>query len=264
MKTKLLFLLLLLLPLMTFAQKDPRIILRGRVVADSLKVENLSVRNITSNIGAVTDDNGDFTMYARPTDTLLFSGITVRDAKLVLKKEHFLESRLVIKLNVDVTVLNEVVISAHALTGTLESDSRKTKTKNITGSMDSGVLIKTDTLIRTNINPNGSLPSAVVGSQLTGVNFGEVYKLIFKKKKRKDKGEIYGAADGKTFSENVKERFTHHFFVEMLKIPNEEIGLFLAYCDKGKETAWMLDPKYEFELTDYLVSQSTPYLKKEK
>lgn len=264
MKTKLLI-FLMLLPLMALAQKAPRKILTGRVVADSLKVENLTVLNTTSRISAVTDEKGDFTIYARPTDTLLFSGITVREAKLVLKPEHFLESKLIIQLNVEVTMLDEVVIRANALSGNLESDSRKTKTKNITGNMDSGVLIKTDSTLRPKANPNTALPSNVVGSQLTGVNFIEVYDLIFKKKsKKKDKGQIYAADSGKTFSENVKERFTHHFFTKMLKIPNDEIGLFLGFCDKGQETAWMLDPKYEFELTDYLVTQSSEYLKKGK
>lgn len=246
------------------AQKGPRKILTGRVVADSLKVESLSVLNTTSNIGAVTDGNGDFTIYARPTDTLLFSGIAIREAKLALKPEHFTQGRLIIQLNMDVTQIDEVVIKAHALTGDLESDSRKTKTKNITGQIDSDILIKTDETLRPQANPNTALPTNVLGSPLTGVNFGEVYKLIFKKSKRKDKGEIYAADSGKTFSEDVKERFTHHFFTKMLKIPNDEIGLFLTYCDKGKETAWMLNPKYEFELTDYLVNQSSEYLKNGK
>jgi len=258
MKTKILFCLLLLLPVIAIAQKTPRKILAGRVVADSLKVENLTVLNTTSRIRAVTDDNGDFTLYARPTDTLLFSGIAVRDAKLVLKPEHFLQGRLIVQLNVDVTVLDEVVIRANVLSGDLESDSRKTKTKNITGGMDSEMLIKTDSTLRPKANPNGALPSNVVGSQLTGVDFLAVYDMIFKKKsKKKDKGKIYAADSGKTFSDNVKERFTHHFFTNMLKIPNDEIGLFLAFCDKG-------DPKYEFELTDYLVVQSSEYLKKGK
>ncbi|MFD2600503.1 hypothetical protein [Flavobacterium suzhouense] len=264
MKAKFLFFLFLLIPLIGFAQKQPRQILAGRVVADSLNVENLSVQNITSNIKAITDGNGDFTIYARPTDTLLFSGIAVREAKLVLKKEHFTGRRLVIELNVDVTVLDEVVIKANALTGDLESDSKNTKTKNITGGMNSTGLIASDPTIRPIANPNTALPSNVLGSPLTGVNFNEVYKMIFKKKKRTDKGEIYGNSSAKNFSENVKERYTHHFFTNMLKIPNDEIGLFLAYCDKGKETAWMLEPKYEFELTDYLVNQSSEYLKKGK
>ncbi|PZR21947.1 MAG: hypothetical protein DI539_06685 [Flavobacterium psychrophilum] len=264
MKAKHLFFLFLLLPVIAFAQKEPRQILAGRVVADTLRVESLSVLNTTSNKGAVTDNNGDFTIYARPSDTLLFSGITTRDAKLVLKKEHFTGNRLLIELNIDVTMLDEVVIKATPLTGDLESDSKKAKTKNITGGMNSAKLIETDETIRPIANPNTALPSNVLGSPLTGVNFNEVYKMIFKKKKRTDKGEVYANANGKTFTENAKERFTYHFFVEMLKIPKDEIGLFLAYCDKGKETAWMLDPKYEFELTDYLVSQSSEYLKKGK
>lgn len=264
MKTKLLFVMLLLLPLMAMAQKPARKILHGKVIADSLKVENLTVLNMSSNIKAVTDDKGEFTIYARPADTLLFSGISVVDAKLVLKMEHFLEDKLVIQLNVDITVLDEVVIRANALTGQLDSDSKKTKTKNITGKMDSGSIIATDPEIRSTANPNTALPSAVLGSPLTGVNFTEVYKLIFKKKRRKDAGEIYAVSSGKTFSEDVKERFTYHFFTQMLKIPKDEIGLFLAFCDKGKETAWMLDPKKEFELTDYLVAQSSEYLKKGK
>ncbi len=264
MKTKLHLLLLLLLPFMAIAQKTPRTILHGKVVADSLKVENLTVQNLNSKIRAVTDANGEFTLYARPTDTLLFSGVTVREALLNLRPEHFKVNQLLIKLDVDVTMLNEVVITAHVLTGVLESDSKKAKTKNITGGMNSAAIIENDTVIRTTVNPNSSLPSNVIGSPLTGVDFAKIYKLIFKKRRRTDSGQIYGAADSKSFSENVKGRFTHHFFVEMLKIPNEEIGLFLAYCDKGKETLPLLDPKKEFELTDYLVSQSREYLKKEK
>lgn len=264
MKTKILLSLFMLLPLLAVAQKEPRKILAGRVVADSLKVESLSVLNMTSKIGAVTDNNGDFAIYARAGDTLLFSGITVHEAQLVLKKEHFLEKKLLIKLNVEVTTLKEVVITPNVLTGGLEADSRKTKTKNITAGMGSGAIIENDPTLRRKANPNTALPSNVVGSQLTGVDFAKVYKMIFKKKKRKDRGEIYGNDSGKTFSENVKERFTHHFFTNMLKIPNDQIGLFLAYCDKGEETAWMLNPKYEFELTDYLVGQSSEYLKNSK
>ncbi|MHA3788209.1 hypothetical protein ACX0HA_08375 [Flavobacterium hauense] len=264
MKTKILLFAVMLLPLLAIAQKEPRKILAGRVVADSLKVENLTVLNMTSRISAVTDDNGDFAIYARSGDTLLFSGITVHAAQLVLKREHFLEKKLLIKLNVEVTTLKELIITPNVLTGTLESDSRKTKTKNITGGMSSGAIIANDPTLRPEANPNTALPTNVLGSPLTGVNFGEVYKMIFKKKKRSDKGVIYANNNGKTFSEDVKERFTHHFFTNMLKIPNDQIGLFLIYCDKGEETAWMLNPKYEFELTDYLVNQSSEYLKNSK
>ena len=261
MKTKLL-LVFLLISTLAIAQKKPRTIFRGQVVADSLMVDNLTVMNLTSNIRAVTDNVGDFTIYARPTDTLMFTGIGVRTGKLVLKDEHFNERKLLIRLNVDVQMLDELVIRAE-LSGDLAKDSKNAKTRNLSSGFNSASIVESGPPIP-KANVNTALPSAVTGSQLTGVDFAKVYKLIFKKKKRKDAGEIYAAASGKTFAQNVKERYTYYFFTETLKIPKDEISLFLAYCDKRGETDWMLDPKKEFELTDYLVGQSKEYLKKEK
>lgn len=259
MKTKIL-LLLLLIPLLTLAQKKPRTVFHGQVVADSLMVDNLTVMNLSSNIRAVTDNEGEFTIYARPTDTLMFTGIGVRTGKLVLKDEHFSERKLLIRLNVDVKLLEELIIRTE-LSGDLNKDSKNAKTKNLSSGFNSGAIVDSAPPIP-QANVNTALPSAVTGSQLTGVDFAKVYKLIFKKKRRKDNGEIYAAASGKTFSQNVKERYTYYFFTETLKIPKDQIGLFLTYCDKRGETDWMLDPKKEFELTDYLIGQSREYLKK--
>ena len=263
MKTKILFILLLLLPVVTIAQKLPRQILHGKVIADSLKVENLSVLNINSNIGAVTDKSGEFTIYARPTDTLFFSSITFRSMSLVLKEVDFFQKPLIIRLDVNVTMLDEVVINPNTFTGQLASDSKNIKTSLVTSGIDSYKMIETD-VPRVSTNQNAALTSNVTGSALTGVNFTSIYNMIFKKRKKKDAGEVYGINGGKTFVENAKEKFTHHFFTQVLKIPHEEIGAFLVFCDGGKDTVWMLDPKNEFFLTDYLVTKSKEYLKKDK
>lgn len=263
MKTKLLFILLLLLPVAAMAQKLPRQILNGKVIADSLKVENLSVLNINSNIGAVTDNNGEFTIYARPTDTLFFSSITFRSRSLVLKEIDFLQNPLIIRLDVNVTMLDEVIISPNTFTGELASDSKNIKTNLVTSGIDSYDMIVSD-IPRSMANQNGALTSNVTGSALTGVNFNKIYDMIFKKRKKKDAGEVYGVNGNKTFVESAKERFTHHFFTVTLKIPHEEIGAFLAFCDGGVKTSWMLDPKNEFYFTDYLVTKSKEYLKKDK
>lgn len=263
MKTKLLLVLLLVLPIVAFAQNVPRKALHGKVVADSLTVVGISVYNASSHIGAVTDNEGSFTISARPKDTLFFSSITYRTVHMVLSEKDFLERPLIIKLDVNVILLDEVVITPRVLTGRLDKDSKNTKTMLITSGMDSYQAIQTD-VPRPKSNVNTALPSSVVGSSLTGVDFGEIYKLIFKKRKRKDAGEIYATAESKPFAVAVKERFTYYFFTQMLKIPKDEIGLFLNFCDEGKTSYALLDPKKEFELTDYLVSKSKEYLKKDK
>lgn len=251
MKIKLFIILFLLLPLAVFSQNE-RKLLRGQVIADSIKVENISVKNITSNIGAVTDDNGNFTIYARVADTLYFSSITFRPAMLVLTKEHMDEAKLFIKLEINVTVLDEVIITP--LTGDLAKDSRKTKTLQINTQFDSGKTIE-NSFPKETVPVNKALPQTE--SQLQGVDFVAIYGMIFKKKKKENTGEQY--LQGRTFTDIVKDRYTHHFFTETLKIPHDKIGLFLNFCDKGKETNLLLDPEKEFELTDYLVKKAEEY-----
>jgi hypothetical protein len=261
--------LLLMLPFMGYSQKlQPRKLLHARVVADSLAVDNLTVKNTTSNISAVTDTDGKFTMYARASDTLYFSGLTFRSAYLVVSETHFLQDQLVIRLNVNVTVLDEVVITPNALSGDLLGDSKKTKTKAIASTMTMVSEEKVYNIQRNkyDMNQNGALPTQITGSQLTGVNFVRIFETYFKKKKsdkKQDRGEIYSLG-AKPFTETVKERYTYFFFTETLKIPKDEIGLFLVFCDTGAVSNALLDPKKEFELTDYLVAKSREYLARGK
>lgn len=262
--------ILVMLPFVAHAQKlEPRKLLRARVSADSLAVDNLTVKNQTSNISAITDTEGKFTIYARATDTLYFSGVSFRSAYLIVSETHFLQDRLVIRLNVNVTVLDEVIITPNALTGDLVADSKKTKTKAIASTMTMVGEDKVYNIERNkyDMNQNGALPTQITGSPLIGVNFVRIFETFFKKKKsdkKQDKGEIYSLGNSKSFTDAVKDRFTYHFFTQMLKIPKDEIGLFLVFCDKGSETTPLLDPKKEFELTDYLVGKSKEYLAQKK
>jgi len=261
MRNKLLYLLLFICSLPAFAQTEPREILHGRVVADSMKVDNVTVRNLTSNIKAITDDKGFFTLYARPKDTLLFESITFRSSQLVLREEHFSLKQLIVRLDVNVTMLDEVVIRPSVLLGNLEADTKNLKTMTTTSGLDSRQLILTAPPEPQSPLNEKRYPTESV---LKGFDFVKIYDLYFRKSRKKNKGEIYAATPVRSFTESVKERYTHHFFTEQLKIPHNEIGLFLTFCDKGDDTRGLLTPKKEFELTDYLVTKSIEYLKKER
>ena len=260
MRSKIFVLMLLLLPLVLTAQKTPRKVLHGRIIDDALPVRDVSVMNVTSNIGAVTDQDGFFSLFAKPADTLLLSGAAFRPTRLILKKEDFLGEQLEITLDINVTVLDEVVIRSKTLTGKLDKDSKDSNTRQLGSAFGGGAPpLK---FPKEKAPQNTAMP--VTESSLQGVDFKEIYKMIFKKKKKKDKGEIYNSAPSKSFSETVRTRFTHYFFTQTLKIPHEEIGLFLNFCDEDTNNSYLLDPKNEFELTDYLVNKSAEYLKKEK
>lgn len=260
MKLKTLIALLLLLPLIGCCQnRKPREILRGHIIADSLSVADITVQNSTSRISAVTDVNGYFTIYARAGDTLFVNSITFRSQSLVLKDSHLKENPLTLKMDLNVTTLDEVVITP--LTGDLGYDTKKTKVVALNPHVTEDQLKYTYPISKRPVN--GALP--ITESELKGLDFIAMGKMIFKsKKKRRDKGVVDGIPNTKTFTEVVSGRFTHYFFTETLKIPHNEIGAFLTFCDKGDETRPLLDPKKEFELTDYLVGKAGEYLKRNK
>jgi len=267
--TQLWFTLLFLISLPAFAQKsEPRQILHGKIVADSLGVDNINVNNISSRIGAVTDEKGLFTLYARANDTLVFSSVSFRTAQLVLKESDFSQAQLAIKLNTNVIVLDELVILPTRMIGDLNTVSKNTKTNTITSGVQEVDLKSTYTEIK--FKPveykvdevvNGALPGSM--HPLRGVDLARIYRLYIKKDKKtkKDRGEIYSTEGQKTFADVAKERFTYNFFTEALKIPKDEIAAFLNFADSGDEAKALLDPKKEFELTDYLVTKSKEYLK---
>lgn len=264
---KVLFFVVLLFPVIAFAQKrtPPRQLLHGRVAADSLVVDNLSVNNITSRVNAVTDQEGMFTIYARPTDTLLFSSVTFRSMYMVLKEGDFLQDPLVIKLDVNVTVLDEVVITPNVLSGDLEKDSKKTKTLSVTAGMQSANELNRYAVspLKYDIKINNTLPPNM--KDMNGISVTRIYDMYFRKKNmKKDRGEIYGVDAKKPFPDAVKERYTYYFFTTTLNIPKDEIGLFLNFSDTGEASRALLDVKKEFDLTDYLVQKSKEYLANKK
>lgn len=250
MNTKIVYLLLLLFPILGTAQT--RQLLRGHLVADTLQVENLSVQNLSAKTKTVTDTRGNFLMYARVGDTLYFNGMQFRATRLKLTEDDMRQNPLTIRLEPTVTVLDEVLINP--LTGDLGKDAKKARVKPLNQDVDESEF-KAYPASKQPVN--GALP--ITESQLQGIDFKAIYKMIFKpKKKKKDRGEIYNNEVTKTFSEVAVTRYTDYFFTETLQIPPADIALFLAYCD-GPEIRPLLDPRKEFELTDYLVKKAMQY-----
>lgn len=254
-------LILLLLPLFCFSQNGARKILHGQVVSDSLQVDNVTVQNRTAKTTSITDEDGSFTIHARSTDTLIFKSVIFREAKFIIKETHFTVEKIVVKLDTDVTVLDEIIVTN--LTGNLAVDSRRTKIKNFTPAVDSGKIIRQmDSELK--MTEGADIPPTPMPheSSLQGIDFKKIYKLVFKPKPGKKTAEAY--VNNTPFPTVIKERFAEYFFVETLKIPLAEIDHFITFCDRGATSSELLDPKREFELIDYFITKSREYLTKGK
>ncbi|UOK42742.1 MULTISPECIES: hypothetical protein [Flavobacterium] len=262
MKSKVLI-FLMLLSLTVTAQDVNRVLFRGVVVADSLDVDNIVVRNITSKRITITDNKGNFSLFVKERDTLVFSAIAFNSSVLIINKSHLDNEVVKIRLSVKVNELDEVVVRPYTLTGNLEADSKNLKIKTV--DVDEKKIDFSNPLPKYNKVDN-SLAQITPGSgnSFSGMDFIALGKkakdAIFGHKPKEKKIEY---VTDKIFSEGVKEKFDPQFFTETLKLKLEEIDLFLAYCDDtSPDSRALLNPKKEFELIDFLQKKSEEYHKK--
>lgn len=252
---------LLLLVQFSWAQLIPREILRGQIISDSSVVERVTVFNKSSNKGAVSDDFGYFTMYARPSDTLVFSSVVFKPVLLVLNDLDFKVNVMKIKLDVFVNELDEVIVTPNSLSGDLVKDNRNLKVTVIdskTGSNQKIIDTKYYGDSQSTVK-NTAMPSD--GSIENGMDFIRIGKDVLKLFGKKEGTKEQNYVSDKIFQEVVQEKFTYYFFTETLGLKHEEIGLFLGYCENDPKVKSLLAPDKEIELIDFLIFKSDEYKK---
>lgn len=262
-----LLLLFVIISQIGMAQHIERKVLKGRIVADSIEVENLTVFNITSNIGAVTNADGKFSIKARPTDTLFIQGISYDSKKYVLTDRDFLVDELEIRLQIRITELNEVEITPYTLTGIVEADVKRIKVygepfygidATVVKYYEDDVRTKTPTnyAVTSQLAPNGANFNFIAIGKSLGKMLG------FKNNTKKNVDRVFeerrqNNIQSKSFSDHMYERFAHHFFVETLKIKHQEITLFLQFAEMPvKDLSLFLKPENEIRLIDYLTTKA--------
>ena len=274
MKNKLLF-ALLVFSFTSFSQIKERELVVGKIKSDSLEVENITVFNVSSNIGAITDVDGKFSINIREKDTLIIQGLAYLSSKYIVQKTDLDRELLEIYLKTRINELNEVEVSPYTLTGILEIDTENISTYGFKISMNDIKNLKPSD-IRSTRPVNSAMPNTLAP---TTVDFKAIFGFIGKGIKQligSDKKKISSSEQAfnekrlkeiksKPFAEHIKEQFSNNFFVSQLKIKNEEIPLFLAYAETSSaELAEYLKPENHLKLIEYLISKADDYKKQQK
>jgi hypothetical protein len=240
MKTKVVILVLFLFCQFCLGQTLVRKPLRGRVVNDSVKVESGSVFNINSKTRSFISSQGLFDIMAKTNDTLLFLSFGLKSKKIVLTDKDFAVLLLTVKLNTHITPLEEVVI-------------KKTFIKPNLGNIQR--IIDTEYFE----DKQSSLDNPLMPSKIKyGMDIDRIGKMIWKSffKENPNKGKEVDYGD---FSDIVPKRIHSFFFTNTLKLKEDEIGLFLIYCENDPKSKALLKPESEFELIEFLINKNEEF-----
>jgi hypothetical protein len=245
MKIKITIFFFLVLGQFSFGQIEARKNLDGQVRNDLVPVENVIVFNANSNVGTVVNQYGTFAIMAKVSDTLVFSSLAFKSKKIVLSEKDFIASKLIVKLDVFTNELAEVLIRAKKELNPIEGNSQKYVDLKYFDDEKSSP-------------KNRTMPP--IGGIENGMDFVRIYKDVLGvlRKKNPQKTDFYKET---SFSEVVMNKVNYSFFSNTLHLKDDEIKLFLIYCENDSKSRELMQPSEEFKLMDFLINKNKEYKK---
>ncbi|MFV5688599.1 hypothetical protein ACM55M_08245 [Flavobacterium sp. ZT3R25] len=242
MKNKIVILVLCLCCQFCFSQLT-RKTLYGQVVNDSIKLENGIVFNVNSKTGTVINQKGFFSILAKAKDTLVFSGLAFKSKKIVITEKEMSTPLLRVKLDAFVNLLPELLVSGKKNLNPISGNSQKYVDMQYFDDEKSSP-------------KNRTMPSD--GSIEYGMNFVRIYKDVLKIL-RKNNPERTDFTTDKSFTELTMNKVGYSFFTNTLKLNDDEIGLFLIFCENDSKSKAFMKSDDEFQFMDFLVTKNKEF-----
>ena len=243
MRYKLLSLFCFLSILSISAQQEERTLLRGQVLYRNTNVPNENVINTTSEMATITNDKGEFAIRVKLDDELVFTAINYQLMVIKITEDILKNNRLVVEVNEKVTELDEVTVSPENQTKFLELKNEEFKEYQYETD-------QTTEVVNVAMNDPGST------GLRDGLNFVNIFKALFLSDKSKEEDR-----EPLKVSSVLRQVYDDEFFVVDLGLPQASIDAFLQYCDTKIPPQSLLRKDNEFQLIDFLVTQSKLYLK---
>ena len=236
MKFKLLI-FFLIFQVIAFAQD--RIPIKGRLIYRNVNVVAANVVNITAQINTITDGEGAFEIPVKTGDEVVFSSVQYMIRTVEITPEIIQKNRLIITVNEKINALEEVVITPDDAEKFL--NLKEEEFKGFDYERDKSTRLE-NTIVRQ-------------GQLNNGLNLINVAKLIAKIVSNKTEEEKRNLKP----SEVLSYVFDISFFKSDLKLRDDQIVGFLEHIDDNLPSQKLLNQSQQFQLIDYLITQSKKY-----
>lgn len=224
------------------AQNDT--LLKGKVVSESLNLEDIHVINRSQKKGTVTLQGGYFTLNAKVSDTIIFSAVHLKAVQHIVTKDDFGKNLFFVNMEMMISALDEVVMVQY---------------KNINavalGIIPAGQ--KTYTPAERKLytaTGGGNIYGLSTSVSLDGIINGISGRTkMLKKEVQVEKKEF--------FLESIRLDFNDNYFTEKLKIPQDYISGFLYYLVENRNFVYIYNKNNKTATEFALAGLSVEYLK---
>ena len=200
-------------------------LLKGRVASNAGDIEGIYVVNAQTEVMAITDAFGGFSIAAKTGDTLVFSSIQFKEYRIIVSQENFSDLDFSVKLSPVIHQLQEVIIKRY-------DNINSVSLGIIPGDQKSYTAAERKLQAATGLNATANAGTMAGGSVSADplLNFISGRTAMLKKEVAVEKKEA--------FMKLLENMFKPEHFVDRLKIPLEYVKGFEYYAvDNDKFTA---------------------------
>gem|GEM_PF-73786 len=270
-KNLLIFILLAISPSL-IAQDIIRVEVSGKIhVPKGEDAEGISVYNLSSKMGTVTDEDGSFKIAVAENDRLEIFALQYQSFKVVIDKGVIDQKRISIFVNPAVNQLEEVVVRPYDLSGNIRADIKKIPTYDVGkdwnlsySAMEFDYNFTRDK--QSEITGNAAEEALNEHHLTDGLNFiailGGVGKMLFPNDKKLTKDELQRMNIKQ--SNNMQHRFSQEFIHDNFDIPWDKTSDFIFYAQENGLESNLLKPENEMLLMEFLMEKSKEYRMREK
>jgi hypothetical protein len=231
--------IILLLTLAQFSFSQERELIQGKVIYRNINVPAANVINNTSQTSTITNDQGEFEIFAKEGDEIIFSSVQYIIRTVRVNDEILKNKRLIVQINQRVRELDEVVITPDDTDKFLDLKEEQFKGFDY--------LADKSTKIENILTDNRQV--------VNGLNFVNIFKLLSSLVDSKSEEEKLSILPSETLPLILEE----NFFTDILKLEFFEVNDFLLQLDLDPEIKQLIIKKNQFLLIDYLLNKSDTF-----
>ena len=231
--------IILLLALAQFSFSQERELIQGKVIYRNINVPAANVINNTSQTSTITNDQGEFEIFAKEGDEIIFSSVQYIIRTVRVNDEILKNKRLIVQINQRVRELDEVVITPDDTDKFLDLKEEQFKGFDY--------IADKSTKIENILTDNRQV--------VNGLNFVNIFKLLSSLVDSKSEEEKLSILPSEALPLILEE----NFFTDILKLEFFEVNDFLLQLDLDPEIKQLIIKKNQFLLIDYLLNKSDTY-----
>ena len=222
-----------------FSYSQNRELIQGKVIYRNIDVPAANVINNTAQSSTITNDQGEFEIYAKEGDEIIFSSVQYIIRTVRVNKEILENKRIIVQINQRVRELDEVVITPDDTQKFIDLKEEQFKGFDY--------IADKSTKIQNVLTDNRQV--------VNGLNFVNIFKLLSSIVDAKSDEEKLNIIPSEVLPYVLEE----NFFSGVLELESFEINDFLSKLDSDTEMKNLILEKNQFLIIDYLLNKADTY-----